>query len=280
MISRCNPVHSSTTYLMTALSDKFYIRPQMEISWFNVMILLIAGFAGGFVNAVSAAGSLITLPAFIFAGLSPAQANATNRIAILIQNFSSVSAYRTKGIKTEPYMWWAALAAIPGAIAGAWFSLKIPDDMFTKILSVVMILFLVITLSNPLKNVTKQNERMSLGYKISGLVLFFLIGIYGGFIQAGTGFFIMAAGLLHHRFDLIKTNLYKALVMFTYTIAAVLMFMWKGDILWLQGIILALGMGAGAFSGVRWSMVVSEIWLKRVIVVIVSAMAIYLWFLK
>jgi uncharacterized membrane protein YfcA len=56
--------------------------------------------------------------------------------------------------------------------------------------------------------------------------------------------------------------------------------MWKGDILWLQGIILALGMGAGAFSGVRWSMVVSEIWLKRVIVVIVSAMAIYLWFLK
>jgi hypothetical protein len=68
--------------------------------------------------------------------------------------------------------------------------------------------------------------------------------------------------------------------MFTYTIAAVLMFMWKGDILWLQGIILALGMGAGAFSGVRWSMVVSEIWLKRVIVVIVSAMAIYLWFLK
>jgi hypothetical protein len=265
---------------MTALSDKFYIRPQMEISWFNVMILLIAGFAGGFVNAVSAAGSLITLPAFIFAGLSPAQANATNRIAILIQNFSSVSAYRTKGIKTEPYMWWAALAAIPGAIAGAWFSLKIPDDMFTKILSVVMILFLVITLSNPLKNVTKQNERVSLGYKISGLVLFFLIGIYGGFIQAGTGFFIMAAGLLHHRFDLIKTNLYKALVMFTYTIAAVLMFMWKGDILWLQGIILALGMGAGAFSGVRWSMVVSEIWLKRVIVVIVSAMAIYLWFLK
>lgn len=64
--------------------------------------------------------------------------------------------------------------------------------------------------------------------------MFFLIGIYGGFIQAGTGFFIMAAGLLHHRFDLIKTNLYKALVMFTYTIAAVLMFMWKGDILWLQ----------------------------------------------
>jgi len=252
----------------------------MELSWFTVMILFLAGFAGGFVNALSAAGSLITLPAFIFAGLSPAQANATNRIAILVQNFSSVSAYRSKGIRTEAYMWWAAMAAIPGAVAGAWFSLQIPNEIFTKILSVIMVLFLLITLSNPLKNTTKQAARDNKTYKISGLFLFFITGVYGGFIQAGTGFFIMAIGLLHHRFDLIKTNLYKALIMFSYTIAAVLMFLWKGEIFWLHGFILAFGMGVGAFAGVRWSMVVSEVWLKRVIVVIVSAMAIYLWFLK
>lgn len=252
----------------------------MEISWFNVVILLVAGFAGGFVNAVSAAGSLITLPAFIFAGLSPAQANATNRIAILVQNISSISAYQSKGVKTEPYMWWAALAAMPGAVAGAWFSLKIPDELFTKILSITMILFLVITLSNPLKNTSKQDEKTSPANRISGLLLFFLTGVYGGFIQAGSGFFIMAVGLLHHRFDLIKTNHYKTIVTFTYTVAAVIMFMWKGDILWIQGIILAIGMAIGAFAGVRWSMAVNEIWLKRVIVLMISAMAIYLWFLK
>lgn len=247
---------------------------------FNILIIIVAGLLGGFVNAVSAAGSLITLPAFIFAGLSPSEANATNRVAILAQNFSSASAFRTKGMPLEPYMLWASLAAMPGAMLGAWYSLKIPDELFTKILAVVMLLFLGITIFNPLKGNKAGNEKLDAKTKATGLVAYFFIGIYGGFIQAGTGFFLMATSLLLHRFEIVKNNYYKAVVMFMYTLAAFAVFVFKGNIFWLQGCIMGAAMGVGAFFGSRWTIVASDVWIKRVIAALIISMAIYLWFFK
>lgn len=245
-----------------------------------MLIILIAGIIGGFINAVSAAGSLITLPAFIFAGLTPGAANASNRVAILAQNFSSAYAFRSKGLKPDAYMFWLAAASIPGAVLGAWFSLKIPDALFTKILSVVMVVFLIITLVNPLKNAGGKEERLDTRSKIIGVLLYFCFGIYGGFIQAGTGFFLMGGALLLHRFNIVKTNYYKAVIMFTYTLAAFLVFMFKGNIHWLEGILMGVGMSIGAFFGSRWTIGASEVWIRRVMVVLICSMAAYLWIFK
>ena len=250
----------------------------MEIG--NILIILVAGIIGGFINAVSAAGSLITLPAFIFAGLTPGAANATNRVAIMAQNFSSAYAFRSKGIKADSYMLWLAAASIPGAVLGAWFSLKIPDAIFTKILSVVMVVFLIITLLNPLKNAGGEAERVEPKHKALGVFLYFLFGIYGGFIQAGTGFFLMSGTLLLHRFNIVKTNYYKAVIMFTYTVAAFLVFVFKGNIHWLEGILMGVGMSIGAFFGSRWTIDASAVWIRRVMVVLICSMAVYLWIFK
>jgi hypothetical protein len=236
--------------------------------------------AAGFVNAVSAAGSLITLPVLIFTGLSAGEANATNRVGILAQNFSSAMGFRSKGFKTENYMWWLAAAAIPGAILGAWFSLKIPDALFNKILSVVMIVFLIITLTNPLKSMMGSMPRLEPKRKLLGVVTYFFIGMYGGFIQAGSGFFIMAGCMLIHGFDIVKTNHYKAVIMLTYTVAAFLIFLFKGNINWVYGIVLSAGMATGGFMGSRWSISASEKWLKVFITVVIIAMAFYLWVFK
>lgn len=250
----------------------------MEIT--TVFIILIGGALAGFVNAVSAAGSLITLPVLIFTGLSAAEANATNRVGILAQNFSSAMGFRSKGFKTENYMWWLAAAAIPGAILGAWFSLKIPDALFNKILSVVMIVFLIITLTNPLKSMVGSMPRMEPKHKVLGVITYFFVGMYGGFIQAGSGFFIMAGCMLIHRFDIIKTNYYKAIIMLTYTVAAFLVFLFKGNINWVYGVVLSAGMATGGFLGSRWSVSASEKWLKVFMTVAIVAMAVYLWVFK
>ncbi|MBL7778631.1 MAG: sulfite exporter TauE/SafE family protein [Chitinophagales bacterium] len=248
---------------------------------FGIIVILVAGFAGGFTNAVSAAGSLFTLPAFIFAGLTPAEANATNRIAILAQNFSSITTFRKSGVVHDNYVFWLSLATLPGALIGAWFSLKIPDELFTKILSVVMIVFLVITILNPLKsNANASQERNGKWHKTIGVITYFFIGIYGGFIQAGSGFFIMAGCLLINRFDIVKTNYFKAVIMFSYTLAALTIFVWKGNVFWLHGILMAAAMSAGAYVGVKWSIKASEVWIKRVIIFLILCMSLYLWFLK
>lgn len=177
-------------------------------------------------------------------------------------------------------MYWLAAAAVPGALLGAWFSLKLPDALFNRILSVVMIFFLVLTLTNPLKAVAGAEPKMDGHRKLIGVFTYFLIGIYGGFIQAGSGFFIMAGCMLIHGFDIVKTNYYKAVIMLTYTVAAFLVFLLNGNINWIYGAVLSAGMATGGFIGSRWSIAANEKLLKAFIVVVISALSVYLWVFK
>src|SRR5688572_18378722 len=65
---------------------------------FALVLLIAAGFGAGFVNTVAGAGSLLTLPALIFSGLPADAANATNRVAVLVQNVVAIAAFRRNGV--------------------------------------------------------------------------------------------------------------------------------------------------------------------------------------
>jgi hypothetical protein len=244
----------------------------------TILILLIFGVLAGFVNTVSAAGSLIAVPSLIFGGLPATDANATNRIGVLFQNMAAVYGFRSKGVRGDNYMWWLALAAIPGAILGALFAVKIDAFLLNKILAILMVVFIFITLFNPLKPTEKVTPRLDTRHKVAGFVSYFFIGIYGGFIQAGTGFFMMATGLLIHRFDIVKTNYYKAFIMFIYTIAALGIFLWKGNVHWAEGLLLAVGMSLGGWIGSRWSVDASEERIKWLMIVVLAVFSVKLWF--
>ena len=250
----------------------------MEI--IHLIVIFIAGIAVAFINTISAAGSLVSLSAFMFAGLSSTEANATNRIPIIFQSWFSAKGFESKGITGDSYKWWLAAACVPGAIIGALFAVKIPADIFNKVLAGVMLLFLVITLVNPLKPASENNERVELKHKVAGVLIYFFIGIYGGFIQAGSGFFLMAPMLLLHRFNINKTNYYKVFITLIYTVAALAIFLWKGNINWFYGLVMSLGTSLGGWMTSRWSVSVDELWLKRVMVSIILVLTGYVWFFK
>lgn len=255
-----------------------YIFVYLEI--IHVLILFAAGMAVAFINTVSAAGSLVSLSAFMFCGLSSVEANATNRIPIIFQSYFSAKGFESKGISSDSYKWWLAAACVPGAVIGALFAVKIPADVFNKILAGVMLLFLFITITNPLKTTGEQEERLELKHKIAGLVLYFFIGIYGGFIQAGSGFFLMAPALLLHRFGISKTNYYKVFITLVYTFAALAIFIWKGNIHWYYGLVMSAGTSLGGWLTSRWSVTVNEVWMKRLMVCLILALTVYVWFFK
>ena len=250
----------------------------MEI--IHVLILFIAGMAVAFINTVSAAGSLVSLSAFMFCGLSSVEANATNRIPIIFQSYFSAKGFESKGVTSDSYKWWLAAACVPGAVIGALFAVKIPAEVFNKILAGVMLLFLFITITNPLKATGEQEERVALKHKIAGLILYFFIGIYGGFIQAGSGFFLMAPALLLHRFGISKTNYYKVSITLVYTFAALAIFIWKGNIHWYYGLVMSAGTSLGGWLTSRWSVTVNEVWMKRLMVSLILALTVYVWFFK
>lgn len=246
----------------------------------HLLILFIAGIAVAFINTISAAGSLVSLSALMFAGLSSAEANATNRIPIIFQSFFSAKGFESKGIKGDSYKWWLAMACVPGAVIGALFAVKIPAEVFNKILLVVMLLFLVITLVNPLKTKNDAEERMQPKHKIAGVMLYFFIGIYGGFIQAGSGFFLMAPALLLHRFGINKTNYFKVYITLFYTLAALAVFVWKGNIHWYYGMVMSGGTSLGGWLTSRWSVSISEHWMKRLVAMLILLLTLYIWLYK
>jgi len=219
----------------------------------------------------------LTLPLLIFMGLPAAEANASNRVAIIIQNIFAVKGFKSKGIKVFPFAYWVSISATLGALLGAYLATEISNSSFNKILSVVMVFVLMITVLKPYLDKKEALERFNKKRNLVSILLFFSIGIYGGFIQAGVGFIIMAALTGIHGLNLAKTNSVKVFVVLCYTSVALLVFMYNGKVLWTYGFILAVGNAIGAWVASRWSVGVNEKWIRLILILTLSALAIKLW---
>ncbi len=250
----------------------------MDLEPTSIIIVLLTGVAAGVINTVAGGGSLLSLPILIFMGLPPAVANATNRVAIFSQGVSAILGFRSKGVSTWPYSLYLGVSALFGALLGARISLSLDEELFRKIIAVVMVVVVVLTVFKPFQREGGQKERMDRKYRVTGMVTFFFIGIYGGFIQAGVGFLIIAALGGIHRMNLVHTNGVKVVVVFVYTIASLGVFIYEGLIDWPIGLTLAIGTATGAWIGSRWSVDKGDRFIKAFLLVMVILLAIKLSF--
>lgn len=241
------------------------------------LLLIGAGVFAGFINTIAGGGSLLTLPLLIFLGLPSAEANASNRVAIFVQNIFSVAGFRSKGVSVFPFAIWVAIPAIIGAIIGSKIAVDINEELFNKILAVVMLMVMGITIFKP-KMQAEATELLSRKKIWTSIVVFFFLGIYGGFIQAGIGFLIIATLTAIHGFKMAKTNAIKVFVALTYTIAALVVFYLSGKIRWEYGLTLAIGNAAGGWIGSRWSADKNDNIIRMILLVMVVALSIKLWF--
>lgn len=247
------------------------------MTWTEAILLVVAGLFTGAVNTLAGGGSLITLPLLIFMGLPSAEANATNRIGVLLQSVTAVGGFRSKGVSAFPFAIWVSLTALAGCLIGVQLAVEIRSDLFNRVLAVVMVVVMVLTVWKPKTSVT---QGPSPSHKSTGLslLIFFFIGIYGGFIQAGVGFLMIAAltGIQH--FDLAKTNSIKSVVVVSYTLLAVVLFWQQGLMRWDYGLVLAAGGSAGSWLAARWSVGKDDKWIRLILILTVVGLAVKLWF--
>ena len=211
------------------------------------IILFLAGVTAGFMNTLAGGGSTLTLPVLILLGLPSPIANATNRVAILFQNVvGSVRFAKYKELDVKPVVH-ITIAAIVGAIIGSLFAVKLNSQVFDKVLGVVLILMLVL-IFRPKKKVAAERKSIP---KWLEIFIFFCVGLYGGFIQAGVGFIFLATLNLVENFNLVRANAVKVFIVMCYTFFAVIVFAVSGKIIWGYGLLLAAGNMIGAFIGVR-----------------------------
>ena len=243
---------------------------------YSVIILLFTGAAAGFINVNAGGGSALTLPVLLFLGLDGATANGTNRIAILIQNISAASAFKQEKIQNFYTGIKLAAVTLPGAVAGALFAVTITDLWFKRILALVMI-GIIFTILRPKRTNNSNSEDVGTIPFVTYFSLF-AIGFYGGFIQIGVGFLIMAALYSQLQLKLVKVNMYKVTIILFYTVPALLIFIFTGHIDWLLGFVLAAGNAVGGWVGAKLSVKKGDKLIRAVLIAAISIMAIKLLF--
>jgi len=247
------------------------------MDFLEALLILGVGLLAGAINTLAGGGSLLSLPILIFLGLPPAVANATNRVAIFSQNIFAVAGFKSKGVSEFRYSFILGFSALTGAIIGAMIAVDIEGDLFNKILAIVMVIVVFFTISGKTKPARVKSETTNTTSKIIGIISFFFIGIYGGFIQAGVGFLIIGTLSGIHGFSLVKINSMKVFIVLVYTIAALAVFIYEGKVNWLYGIVLAVGNSTGAWFASRWSVGKGDKVIKIFLVIAVIGLSIKLW---
>ena len=248
------------------------------MEYYKYLLIFGSGLIAGFINVVAGGGSLLTLPILIFTGLPPALANGTNRVGIFLQNIFAVGGFKSKGVSAFPFSIWLSISALIGAILGAKIAVDISGELFNRILAIVMVMVIALTVFKKKQKEERGEELMRPGRQMASVIAFFFVGIYGGFIQAGVGFIIMAALTGINHLSLVKTNSIKVFVALIYTIFALGVFAWEGQVNWTLGLTLAAGTSIGGWFASRWSVDKGDQWIRYFLIVAVSIMAIKLWF--
>jgi len=245
--------------------------------WYEYLLIIAVGFGAAFLNTVGGGGSLFSVPILTFMGLPITIANATSRVALLFQNAFAVGGFKSKGVELPwPYSLYLGFASLCGGLIGSLIASRVPDEIFTKIFVVVMILAVILIIYDPFKS--KGQEKLDKKSQIIGVICFFFVGIYGGFIQAGIGFLIIAVLSLVNNLSLVKSNYVKVFAAIIYTGVSVAVFASQGKILWMTGFILSIGHALGGWYASRWSVTAGEVWIKRIMIISIIGMAIKLWF--
>lgn len=226
--------------------------------------------AGG-INALSGSGSIITLGILIeVIGLPGNVANGTNRVGILLQGMASSTAYRRNGkLNFNARSLGIMIPVVLGAIIGVIIAVNISNEGFKEIFKYLMLLMFVVILVKPSRWLREKTSTDRVDWWL--YPLFFLIGIYGGFINMGYGIFFLVLAVLVAKFNMIEANAIKNFVVVIYTIIVLAIFHFNGFVDWKIGGVMAVGQALGGyiFAHLGSKYKGAEIWAYRLLVCMV-----------
>lgn len=239
----------------------------------GVLLVLLSGVAAGFVNVTAGGGSFLTLPLLmLFGGLPAAAANGTNRIAILVQNLIAIRRFRTGGFRDIRQGLRLAVPAAIGSLPGSLLAQDIPEKAFRIILVCIMLLALLPVLRKPDAS-REPAPAGELRHPRLQIPIFFLIGFFGGFIQAGAGYLIIAALSTLGGLSLVRTNSLKLVIITTYILPSLLVFLLYDHVRWLPALVLTCGSSIGGWLGASFAIRKGDRWIRFVLLAAVLALA-------
>jgi hypothetical protein len=158
-------------------------------------------------------------------------------------------------------------------VIGAQIAVNMDEETMRQAIGVVMVLMLFVIILRPNRWLEGKLEFMTGWPSLANLAIFFVIGAYGGFIQAGVGIFLLAGLVLSVGYDLVRANAVKIIIVLLFTISALIVFIRNDQVAWTIGLVLSIGNMLGAWVAARMAIQRGAAWVRRLLiaVVIVSA---------
>ena len=248
-----------------------------EYDWLILCLVPVTGFIAGFINTLAGSGSLITLPVLILLGLPANVANGTNRVGILIQNIVAVATFRRHGRLADQRPAPLIIPSVIGAVLGAQLAVNLDETLLRRTIAGLMIFMLILVIARPRRWLEAHDGEPALSYPWR-FVIFFAIGAYGGFIQAGVGFFLLAGLVLGAGYSLVGSNAIKNLIVLFFTVAALAVFVWNDQVRWGLGLLLAAGNACGAWIAARMAIARGAPFVRWALIVILTLASVQMLF--
>ncbi|MDB4837438.1 sulfite exporter TauE/SafE family protein [Marinomonas sp.] len=224
----------------------------MDYSLFTISLLIGTGFIAGIINTLAGGGSNLTLPALMVMGMPADIANATNRVAVFLQGITATLGFRKADKLDTNDILPVMIPSLLGGLVGAFAASYAPEVWLKPLLLGAMVCMTLVMIIRPSLIVPPEG---TIPFKIkdrpSAWITLFLAGVYGGFVQAGVGFILIAALAGTLRYDLVRTNALKMICVLGFTALSLGVFIWNGQVLWLPGLILASGTIVGSHIAVK-----------------------------
>jgi uncharacterized membrane protein YfcA len=235
--------------------------------------LALAAFAAGFVDAVVGGGGLIQLPALLLGlpGATPVQVLATNKLASICGTTVSSATYYRR-VRPDPRTFVPLMAlAFVGSVLGALVATRIPKSAFDPIVLVVLVVVGAYVLFKP--TLGEQTALRFSGHRhlAAAMVTGLAIGFYDGALGPGTGsFFVFTlVGLLGYSF--LEASAKARLANWTTNLAALVVFVPAGAVLWKTGLVMGACNLLGGWLGARTAIARGSRFVRLFFVVVVAA---------
>lgn len=251
---------------------------EFELTLVSVSLLVVAGFLAGFINTIAGGGSMLTLPALMIFGMPADIANGTNRVGILLQSLAGARGFHQKGKLAPSTIVPTLIPTLVGALFGSLLASYLPVSWLKPALLSTMLGMAILMLLKPSVVAPPEGTpTYTLKERPVAVLGLFIAGFYGGFVQAGVGFIIIAAVAGGLRYDLVLTNALKMAITAALTVIALGVFILRGQVLWIPGLVMAVGTVAGAMASVQFAINVPQSVLKWVmfVMVLITCLAAY-----
>jgi len=246
----------------------------------DLIIVSVAGFIGGFIGSQVGAGAIITLPALLFIGMPLPLAVGTNTLSGWLINVVAGVKYWRNGKVHLGFIVPLAIVASVGAWVGAQLLFIVDTSLLSKISAFIFCFLGIAMLIQPKNMMDKNAEKLS-GWRLwAGLLLAFILGLYGGILSVGLATFaILAFNLIlkQPRLEAIANAVTMSAVLLT---SSTLFFILNDKISYTEAVPLAITSMIGSYVGAHVVMKKSGAYFKALLLFVLALVILKLLFVK